>query len=156
MKIVHSRWFIVDSLIVMIVLLFICTRNCYAVTWSSNELIDKSKELDGRKLDYRGEYSWVNLNDGSNAIGVWCKSSLLGGVKFIGNYMSRGDTIEVNGVLNRACPVHNGELDIHADTVNIVLKGHPFLRPVDPNKINSAMMLFAITVFVVVIFRKRL
>ena len=166
MKIVHSRWFIVDSLIVMVVSLFICTGNCHAVTWSSTELIEKSKELDGRKLNYRGElvaasldrgeYSWANLNDGSNAIGVWCKSSLLDGVKFAGDYKNRGDIIEVNGTLNRACSIHNGELDLHADTARIIKKGHSLVRPINLKRINFAITLFVFTILTVIIFKKRL
>ncbi len=128
--VVHSPRSIVYSLLIVATLFSIFAANCYAVTWSSNELIEKSKELNGRKLNYsgelvtaildRGEYSWINLNDGSNAIGVWCKSGLLGGVNFAGDYKNRGDIIEVNGTFNRACSIHNGELDIHADTVKIV------------------------------------
>ncbi len=152
------------AFVIVIAILF--ATNCYAVVWSSIELIEKAKELNGRKLNYRGElvtailnrgeYSWINLNDGSNAIGVWCKSSLLGGVKFAGDYKNRGDIIEVNGTLNRACSIHNGELDIHADTVKIVKKGHSLVRAIDLKRINSAIVLFAFTILTVVIFRKRL
>jgi hypothetical protein len=134
--------------------------------WSSNELIEKSKELNGRKLNYkgeliaavlnRGEYSWINLNDGSNAIGVWCKSSMLNGVKFAGNYNARGDVLEVNGVFNRACSAHNGELDIHADTVKIVRRGYFVPRAVDATKVNSSMAIFLLIILIVTIFRKRI
>jgi len=147
-------------------MLTIISANCYAVVWSSNELIEKAKELNGRKLNYRGElvtailnrgeYSWINLNDGSNAIGVWSKSSLLSGVKFAGDYKNRGDMIEVNGTFNRACSIHNGELDIHAETIKIVKKGHRIIRGIDINRINSAIALFAFTILTAVIFRKRL
>ena len=152
-------------LIFILLTLFFAT-NCYAVVWSSNELIEKAKELNGRKLNYRGElvtaildrgeYSWINLNDGFNAIGVWCRSSLLGGVKSAGDYKNRGDMIEVNGTLNRACSIHNGELDIHADTVKIVKKGHSLIKAMDHKMINSAIALFAFTIFTVIVFRKRL
>jgi lysyl-tRNA synthetase class II len=152
------------AFIIIVTLLF--ATNCYAVVWSSNELIEKAKELNGRKLNYRGElitailgrgeYSWINLNDGSNAIGVWCSSPLLGEVKFAGDYKRRGDIIEVNGTLNRACSLHNGELDIHADTIKIVKKGYSFIRTIDLKRINSAAVLFAFTILTVVIFRKRL
>ena len=161
-----SREMTIRTAYSVVLLIFLFTANCYAVVWSSTELIEKSKELNGRKLNYkgelitaildRGEYSWINLNDGSNAIGVWCKSSLLGGVKFAGNYKNRGDVIEVNGTLNRACSIHNGELDIHADTVKIVKKGHPFTRAIDLKRINSAITLFAFIILTVSIFRKRL
>lgn len=163
---VNGLWSMVYGLLVVCVLFSIFAGSCYAATWSSNELIEKSKELNGRNLNYkgelvttildRGEYSWINLNDGSNAIGVWCKSSLLGGVKFAGDYKNRGDVIEVNGTFNRACSVHTGELDIHADAVKIVKRGHPFIREIDLNRLNSAVVLFAVTILAVVIFRKRL
>ncbi|MDP3730084.1 MAG: DNA-binding protein [Candidatus Omnitrophota bacterium] len=140
--------------------------NCYAVVWSSGELIEKSKELNGRKLSYKGElvtailasgeYSWINLNDGSNAIGVWCRSGLLDGVKFAGDYKSRGDVIEVDGILNRACSVHNGELDIHADTVKIVKCGHDVKRVINTNRMQSAAALFVVVLLTIVIFKKRL
>jgi len=129
-------------------------------------LTEKARELNGRKLNYsgelittildRGEYSWINLNDGSNAIGVWCKSSLLRGIKFAGDYKNRGDRVEVNGTFNRACSIHNGELDIHADTVKIIKHGEFFKRAIDLKRINSAAALFALTIFTVIIFRKRL
>ena len=148
------------------VIAILFTTNCYAVVWSSNELIEKSKELNGRKLNYkgelvtaildRGEYSWINLNDGSNAIGVWCKNSLLSNVKFAGDYKNRGDMIEVNGVFNRACSAHNGELDIHADTVKIIKSGHPFARRINLKRIDSAIALFILTILTVIVFRKRL
>ncbi|MBI4974307.1 MAG: DNA-binding protein, partial [Candidatus Omnitrophica bacterium] len=69
---------------------------CYADSVLSNKLIEKARGLDGTKVTYkgevvtailnRGEYSWVNLNDGDNAIGIWCKTASLGMVKFIGDY----------------------------------------------------------------------
>ena len=152
------------ALVIVIAIVF--ATNCYAVVWSSKELIEKAKELNGRKLNYRGElvtaildrgeYSWINLNDGFNAIGIWCKSSSLSGVKFIGDYKNRGDVIETSGTFNRACSIHNGELDLHADTVKIVKKGHLLMMAIDLKRINSAIALFALTIFTVIIFRKRL
>ena len=150
----------------VVLLMILFAADCYAAVWSSNELIEKSKELDGRKLSYRGElvttilgrgeYSWMNLNDGSNAIGVWCKSSLLGGVKFAGDYKNRGDIIEVTGTFNRACSAHNGELDIHADIVRIVKSGYPVDRVIDTKSVKSSIILFTILFFIAIIFKKRL
>ncbi len=151
---------------ILFLLAIFFTTNCHAVVWSSNELIEKAKELNGRKLNYRGElvtailgrgeYSWINLNDGFNAIGVWCKSSLLGSVKFAGDYKNRGDIIEANGIFNRACSIHNGELDIHADAIKIVKKGYPIKRRMNMKRTSSAAALFMVTILTVIVFRKRL
>ena len=158
---VYGRW----SMVCIILMIFFAT-NCYAVTWSSNELIEKAKELNGRKLNYRGElitailnrgdYSWINLNDGFNAIGIWCKSSSLSGVKFIGDYKNRGDMVEANGTFNRACSVHNGELDIHADTIKVVKHGYPVDRAIDTKMVHSAVILFIATILIVIIFKEKL
>lgn len=153
-----------SRILIFVLLTFLFATNCYAVVWSSNELIEKAKELNGRKLNYRGElvttildrgeYSWINLNDGFNAIGVWCKSSFLDGVKSAGDYKNKGDTIEASGVFNRACSAHNGELDIHADTIKIVRHGYPVHRTIDTKRIESAMILFVAVFFIVIVFKK--
>ena len=152
-------------LILVSLVLFFAT-NCYAVPWSSNELIEKAKELNGRKLNYRGElitaimdrgdHSWINLKDDVNAIGVWCKSSSLAGVKLIGNYKNRGDIIEVSGIFNRACSIHNGDLDIHADTISIIRHGFPVDRDIDMKMVHSTVILFMIAILTIIIFRKKL
>lgn len=141
-------------------------NNCYAVTWSSNELIEKARELDGRKLSYKGEivtailykgeYSWVNLNDGVNAIGVWCKTPSLNDVKFSGDYKHTGDILQATGVFHRSCKEHSGELDIHADTIKIVRHGSPVNRPVDAGRIQASAILFLVLILTVTIFAKRL
>jgi hypothetical protein len=164
--IVHSRWSIVHSVLIAAALFSIFAVNCYAVTWSSNELIEKSKELNGRKLNYRGElvttilnrgeYSWVNLNDGINAIGVWCKSSQLEMVRFAGDYKKKGDVLEVSGKFHRACQVHNGELDIHADTVKIIKNGYIVKEIIDFERIKSFAILFFVTILTIIFFRRRL
>lgn len=93
-------------------------------TISSTELIENAKELDGKEVIYQGEaigevmtrgnYSWVNLNDGENAIGIWMPNNFLGLISFIGSYTARGDWLEASGIFNRACKMHGGDLDIHA------------------------------------------
>lgn len=98
---------------------------CYAQqTISSAELIENAKQLDGKEVIYQGEaigevmirgnYSWVNLHDGENAIGIWMPNNFLSLISFTGSYSSRGDWLEARGIFNRACAMHGGDLDIHA------------------------------------------
>jgi len=156
----------VVSILFFVVFLLVLASHCHAAVWSSTELIEKSKELNGKELSYkgelitailnRGEYSWINLNDGANAIGIWCKSSLLKDVKNIGDYKNKGDLLEVKGVFNRACAMHAGELDIHADALKIVSRGYPIREHINIVRVHSSAILFAITLLAVAIFRKRL
>ncbi len=138
---------------------------CEAYTVLSDELIEKANDLDGRMVVYRGEavtailgrgaHSWINVHDGDNAIGVWCRTELLREVAFVGDYKNRGDIIEVEGVFNRACKEHKGELDIHAYKVKVVERG--FLTPekIGDKILYLTLALFILTLFVVIRYRRR-
>lgn len=151
--------------IIILVCIFAFTAYCDEAV-SSKDLIEKANALDGKFVTYRGEavtaildrgeHSWVNLNDGDNAIGVWCNSAMLKDVRFIGDYKSKGDILEVSGIFNRACDLHKGELDIHADSIRITKHGFPVGRRLDKIKTDLAATLFLLTIAVVALFRRRI
>jgi len=132
---------------------------------SSKELINDAKSFDGKAVVYAGEavtqvlnrgaYSWIALNDGYNTIGIWCKSASADSVKFVGDYKNRGDYIEVKGIFNRACPIHGGELDIHAEEITVVKTGYLVEEKLSAKRTALAIALFLFTIPVAIIFRKR-
>jgi hypothetical protein len=134
--------------------------------FTSTELIAGANAIDGSVVTYkgeivaavmnRGEHSWVNLNDGYNAIGIWCKTGSLNDVKTPGNYKNEGDILEVTGIFHRACPEHGGELDIHADSVRIDARGFPIEEHVSMRRINIAIAFFILTLLAVFMLRKRI
>ena len=84
-----------ENLILLSGIFYLLSSICFAQPLvSSTELIEKAKELDGKEIVYegevigevmtRGEYSWVNLNDGLNAVGVWMGNDFLGLISFWG------------------------------------------------------------------------
>jgi hypothetical protein len=138
----------------------------HAASYSSKALIENAKLLDGKKVTYRGEavtaimkrgdHAWINVNDGDNAIGIWCKALMLEPVKFLGDYKNNGDILEIEGIFNRACSVHGGELDIHANKVKVLKAGSSRGEKVDPGKTALAIFFFLLTIAVTVVFRKRI
>ena len=118
---------------------------------SSSELIEHARELDGREVTYQGEVigevmnrgdnSWVNLNDGENAIGIWLDNNLLGIISFCGSYQAIGDWLEVRGVFNRACKMHGADLDIHAINVKKTREGKAVRHRLPPAKQKLAITL---------------
>lgn len=122
----------------IIVLLVILSPQAFpakaATTVSVNELIENAKELDGQKVTIQGEtigeamerrdYSWININDGTNAIGVWISRSEAEKVTSYGDYKNIGDMIQITGIFYRACKKHGGEADFHADTIAVIKKGY--------------------------------
>ena len=147
-KIVYSLWFIAYGI-------FLLSVVCYAqTTVSSTELIERAKELDGQEVLYegeligeamtRGEYSWLNLNDGQNAIGVWTGNNFLNLISFAGDYTHKGDWLQVRGVFNRACQVHGSDLDIHAQSINLIRRGRIVRHQVVPFKPRQAIILLGV------------
>lgn len=174
MMLAYSSWLIGHRFMlkgIFYILFFLSTmsydlRANAAEYTSSSELIENAKAFDKKTVLYkgeavtaimdRGEHSWVNVNDGQNAIGIWCEKRQLGGVKFLGDYKNRGDMLEIEGVFNRACPLHGGELDIHAYRIRVLEPGSKVSERVDRHKLRLAVALFLTTLAVIIIFRKRI
>ena len=124
---------------------------CSAQGISSVELINNAKQYDGKTVVYegeviadvmkRGDFAWVNVNDGLNAIGIWINASLLKDIEHTGSYKSIGDGIEVTGVFQRACPQHGGDLDIHAQAIRKISAGRAISKRLNPGKRNLAVVL---------------
>ncbi len=131
LKKVISYKLLVISFFIMLLLtcnLSLITHNfCYAQPISSAGLINNAKQYDGTTVSYEGEvigevmlrgnYAWVNVNDGQNAIGIWLPRGLVKDILYAGSYKSRGDWVEVVGVFHRACAQHGGDLDIHGQSL---------------------------------------
>jgi len=101
---------------------------------SINDLINNTKAYDtqtvtvegeaiGEALE-RGDHAWVNINDGSNAIGIWMTAADANAIKTYGDYKHIGDTLRVTGVFSRSCAEHGGDIDIHCSSIEIIKSGH--------------------------------
>ena len=118
---------------------------------SISDLITQSRSYDGRvivtegeaigDLMLRGEYGWVNLSDGSSAIGIYALSEQLGQVKHLGRYEVAGDRVRITGIFYDACPVHSGETDIHASSVEIIRDGSIVDETLDRSRLKLSLEL---------------
>jgi uncharacterized membrane protein len=153
------------ALFVILFLLFISyNRYCYAQPISSVELISNAKNHNGNTVVYQGEvigdimqrreYTWINVNDGKNAIGIWIKKELIKDVLYTGGYKSRGDTVEIIGKFNRSCVEHGGDLDIHAQSITKISSGSKISRAVNTRSIRFALGLTC-TVLLVLLLKVR-
>ena len=127
-------------LISVLCLLWLCPTLAMAEEVGSNTLIEQAKAYDGREVVFSGEvigdilntgdHVWLNISDGSNAIGVWVEKAMAGDIQIAGRYSQHGDTVQVAGTYHRACPDHGGDLDIHAQSVTLTQRGYPVSHPV--------------------------
>lgn len=98
-----------------------------------NELINDSLFYDGKTVHVKGEvllealerkdYAWVNIYDGSNAMGVVMPLEAIEKIKLYGDYKTKGDTIEIEGVFHRSCNLHGGDMDLHFVRMMSITKG---------------------------------
>lgn len=110
-----------------------------------NYIIEQAAELDQQEVTVsgeavgeamnRGSHSWININDGTNAIGIWLSSSDAQKVKYFGSYKYKGDILKVSGIFNRTCKEHGGETDIHGTALEVVETGHVEEEQISSTKI---------------------
>jgi hypothetical protein len=126
----------------------------YAQPFSSTELINNAKNYNGNTVVYkgevigdimvRGEYAWINVNDGYSAIGIWIRKELIKDIFYAGSYKATGDLVEITGKFNRACIEHGGDLDIHANSITKISSGVKISETINPRKVIFSLGLFCI------------
>jgi hypothetical protein len=146
-------------------LIFFCGTDCFAQQISSTELINNAKEYDGKSVVYvgeavgdvmaRGDFAWVNINDGENAIGIWLNKELAGEIRFTGSYHAIGDQLEITGVFQHNCIQHGGDMDIHAQGIRKISPGRVVGEELDTSKRNFVFILLVVLCLVFVFVRRR-
>lgn len=148
-------------------LLFLGSGPVAAEAVSSTELVEKCQFYDGKVVTFRGEvvgdvmirgeFAWINVNDDAYSKGsrrlagynsgqsIWCRADDAKLIETTGDYKHIGDTVEVTGVFNRACPEHGGDMDIHANEARVVRRGRSISHPIENGKIRAASILFVIS-----------
>lgn len=126
-------------------------------TTSVSELIDNGREYNSKVINIqgeaigelleRGEYSFVNINDGTSAIGIYLKTTDGEMIKSFGNYHKIGDSVSVTGVFNRACKEHGGDMDIHCDSIQIVFDGYERTHNISKFKIIFIIVLMPFVIY---------
>lgn len=123
------------TIAVLVLAMFFCLTWILQVwAYAINDLIEEAKNWDQTDVEIQGEvigdvfrqkeFSWVNINDGSNVIGVWTPYHFLKGIT-PGDYRKTGTFVRVKGRFHRACRIHQGETDIHAVSMEIVQEAKP-------------------------------
>ncbi len=94
-----------------------------------------NRALDGATVRFSGEAvgnlinaemgnRWINVTDtGNSSIAVYMSSSQAEQVDNYGDYNTSGAELLITGAYHIACEEHQGELDVHAVTVEVADKG---------------------------------
>jgi hypothetical protein len=144
-------------------IIFIFISIGFAQPIPSSSLINNAKQYDNQIVIYqgevigekmiRGDYAWLNVNDGNIAVGIWVKNNLIRDMRYFGNYATKGDVIMITGVFHRACPEHGGDLDLHAQAIKKIGAGEQRLSPLSTKKLTIAILLSILTGILFLIFK---
>ena len=107
------------------------------------KLVTIEAEAIGESMN-RGNYSWINVADGTNAIGIWLKSSDAAKITNFGDYKHIGDTVQIVGMFSRNSLTNGGEVEIDCSSFKIVQKGYTLQEQVQTRKIFMATLLFSV------------
>ncbi len=155
-----KKYFLKYSVVTLFV--FLCGAG-YAQTEAVNSraLIENANSYDNKEVVYQGEvigdvmvrgnFAWVNINDGGQAIGVWMPAVFASQIEHKGSYRAKGDWLEVEGTFHRACPEHGGDMDIHARIVGRLRPGEEINQPIDKAKRNAAILLIGLLCLVLIL-----
>ncbi|NTU60880.1 MAG: hypothetical protein HGA95_00895 [Caldiserica bacterium] len=131
--------------------------------YSPSELIDKitqDKTLDGQKIILEGEAicepierkdgCWINVTDGSMAIGVFFKDKTqTDKIKIWGQYHFKGDIVRIEGTVYLADKQTGGELDIQGENLTVVSQGYRVDEVIPLWKIIAGIILGLITLWLI-------
>ena len=126
------------------------------ISVTSRDLINSARILDGRAVVMKGEvvgnimrrdqFAWLSLEDDFNIISVWSPWAMTKGIAFTGNYLHRGDIVEVKGRFYRSDPDLKGEMCIRAEEIKILSHGFKTPHTVNSVKIRLALGLMCLTI----------
>ncbi len=121
---------------------------------SSIDLIEHSEKYDEQNITFegevvgdimiRGDFTWINISDIDSAIGIWAPRELSDKITYKGGYKYNGDRVRIEGVFHRACSEHGGDLDIHAESIEILEVGSERIHEVSEKKQKLANILLGV------------
>lgn len=125
------------------------------------DLINNPQKYDNKKvliegevighIMKRGDHVWFNINDTTTSIGIWAKAEIADKIQYLGKHAARGDLVRVDGVFYAPCPMHGGDVDIHADSLMVVKTGIAKQLSHNPRKVNILILLTGLMVCLYII-----
>jgi hypothetical protein len=140
----------------LVLVCYLSLVTCSFALVSGSELVENAHKYDKKVIEFqgevigdimdRGDHVWMNVNDGTRAIGIWAKKEMVSDIAVMGDYTHIGDQVKVTGTFYRADPQHGGDLDIRASKIEVLKTGYKVEHP-----INRVKVIFAIVLFVLVL-----
>ncbi len=144
------------TLLALIIIVFSTFAASGSELVSCQQLVNEAGAWDGKMVSISGEvvgdilhvsgHVWLNVNDGTNAIGVWGDSGLVEEFRIVpGRYETIGTRLNIEGEFHRTCSLHSGETDIHLTKAALLKDAEEVAHPVNRGRLIIASSLFALS-----------
>lgn len=96
---------------------------------------------------------WANVSGAANTvISTFVTDGQAELIQNTGSYHATGTTLRITGTYHVACPEHQGELDVHATSVEVLDNGGPVIHLLVPNRLSFALSLCGIAAVLLAAF----
>lgn len=82
----------------------------------------------------RGDKTWINISDGTGAIGVYLDTIEAKKIGMTGEYQKKGDIVRVEGIFHHAFDEQAGNLAIEGKSLEVIKKGEVVTQPIEDYK----------------------
>lgn len=125
----------------LLIVMLVPSGRLIAITYTPTELINNALKLDKQEIELQGEAvgeiierdngkCWINIYDGSSAIGVFIDIAEAKKIGIFGTHKYQGDIVAIKGKLYANDEATGGELDVQGKHLKVLTPGHPILHPV--------------------------
>lgn len=133
------RKLFITALLLIVVL--VPSGRLIATVYTPTDLINNALKLDKQEIELQGEVvgeiierdngkCWINIYDGSGAIGVYINLEEAKKIGIFGTHKYKGDIVAIKGKLYANDESTGGELDVQGKSLRVVTPGHPILHPI--------------------------
>lgn len=152
------------KIIVILVLgAVISTRVIYAEPIKIGQLLKESTMYDSSTVIVEGEvigdimkrgsHVWINILDDEGSIGVYLTIEEANKITYSGNNRFKGDIIKIKGIFNGTCKEHGGDIDIHADQIEVMTVGYKVVEHFVKTRFILGVVLIIIALIIYILNR---
>ncbi len=122
---------------------------------SIRDLINVDENMDGKMVIVTGEvvgeaivadseHRWISISQDGSAIGIYMSVAEADNIQHYGRYGEIGDIITVSGTFHVDCPEHDGDIDVHAASVEMTTDGSAAVHEIDTFKFFVAIAILVL------------
>ena len=114
--------------------------NAYGMSFDDTQ-VTFSGEAVGTIIDADASHKWVSLAEGGSSIAVYVTNEQASRIQHLGAYGETGDQVSVTGTFSLDCGAHQGDVDVHAISLDVIASGGARVEELNTNTFTIGVVL---------------